>query len=140
VVGCDLADAIGGDGAWDVVTAVAPYVPTEDLRLLPSDVRAYEPRAALDGGVDGLDHVRGVVAAADRLLRPGGHLLVEIGGDQAEALGRAAADHGFDTVETWHDDDGDLRGLMARQRYSARSRYVMATHPGTTGIQNVARR
>ena len=59
---------------FDVVTAVAPYVPTDELRLLPADVRRYEPRIALDGGEDGLDVVRRVVAAGARLLRGGGWL------------------------------------------------------------------
>ena len=73
-------------GAFDLVTAVAPYVPTGALRLLPADVQRYEPRRALDGGTDGLDLVRRVVEAAARLLRPGGWLLVEVGGDQDAAL------------------------------------------------------
>ena len=57
------ADLDGGLRAatFDVVTAVAPYVPTGDLRLLPADVQRYEPPLALDGGADGLDLVRRVV-------------------------------------------------------------------------------
>jgi len=97
---------------FDVVTAVAPYVPTGHLRLLPADVQRYEPRLALDGGSDGLDLVRRVVSAASRLLRPLGWLLVEIGGEQDAALGLEAA--GFTTVTPWTDDDGDLRGVAAR--------------------------
>ena len=73
-------------GTVDVVTAVAPYVPTGELRFLPVDVQRFEPRRALDGGGDGLDLVRRIVAAAARLLRAGGWLLVELGGDQDRAL------------------------------------------------------
>ncbi len=53
---------------FDLVTAVAPYVPTADLRLLPADAQRYEDRLALDGGLDSLDVVRQVVRSAARLL------------------------------------------------------------------------
>jgi release factor glutamine methyltransferase len=102
-------------GVFDVVTAVAPYVPTDALATLPSDVLRYEPRRALDGGADGLDMVRRVVAAAALLLRSGGWLFTEIGADQDDGL-RATLDmHGFMEPTVWHDDDGDLRGLAARR-------------------------
>ncbi len=111
----DLADALAG-GYVDLVTAVAPYVPTAGLDLLPSDVRAHEPLLALDGGDDGLDVVRRVLSAAGRLLRPGGWLLVEVGGTQDDDLAPALERAGFSRWESWRDDDGDLRGLAARRR------------------------
>lgn len=101
-------------GAFGIVTAVAPYVPTAELRLLPADVQRYEPRVALDGGEDGLDLVRRIVASAARLLRPGGWLLTELGGRQDQALGPTLARSGFSPGEPWFDEDGDLRGLAAR--------------------------
>ncbi|MCU1487765.1 MAG: methyltransferase [Actinomycetia bacterium] len=96
-------------GTFDVVTAVAPYVPTPALALLPADVQRHEPRLALDGGDDGLDLVRRVVDAAVRLLRPGGALLLELGGEQDRQLDLSA----FRSVEPWWDEDGDLRGVAA---------------------------
>jgi release factor glutamine methyltransferase len=107
----DLAGPVRGSSAFDLVTAVAPYVPTGALRFLPADVQRYEPGRALDGGADGLDLVRRTVAAAARLLRPGGWLLVEVGGDQDEVLDAA----GFDRTEPWWDEDGDLRGIAFRR-------------------------
>lgn len=103
------------DRRFALVTAVAPYVPTDDLRFLPADVRRYEPLAALDGGSDGLELVRHVVRAAGRLLRPGGWLLTEVGGDQDELLAPTLAAAGFDHVEPWFDDDDDLRGIAAQR-------------------------
>jgi release factor glutamine methyltransferase len=68
----------------DVLVTNVPYVPTAAMELLPRDVRAHEPTVALDGGPDGLDVLRRVVAAAGRWLAPGGWLVTEIGDDQAD--------------------------------------------------------
>jgi release factor glutamine methyltransferase len=110
----DLDLSIGPEHSFDVVTAVPPYVPTSELRLLPADVQRYEPRVALDGGPDGLDVARRVVAAAGRLLAPGGWLLVEVGGSQDEVLALDLAAARFGDVESWWDEDGDLRGVAAQ--------------------------
>jgi release factor glutamine methyltransferase len=97
----------------DVLTAVVPYVPTDSLRLLPRDVRAFEPRLALDGGVDGMDVLAEVVRRSTRWLRPGGWLLLELGGDQAEPTGRLLHEVGFEGVDVMADEDGDPRAICA---------------------------
>jgi len=64
-------------GRVDVLVANVPYVPTGEIALLPAEARLHEPRVTLDGGVDGLDVARRVVAGAPDWLAPGGSLLVE---------------------------------------------------------------
>ncbi|MFD0679362.1 MULTISPECIES: putative protein N(5)-glutamine methyltransferase [unclassified Paenibacillus] len=64
-------------GRVDVLLANVPYVPTDAIGLLPPEARLHEARMALDGGADGLDVLRRVVAAAPLWLAPGGYLLVE---------------------------------------------------------------
>ncbi|WP_103509055.1 putative protein N(5)-glutamine methyltransferase [Streptomyces sp. SM13] len=64
-------------GRVDVLLANVPYVPTDDVELLPAEARVHEPRVALDGGGDGLDVMRRVAAEAPEWLAPGGSLLVE---------------------------------------------------------------
>jgi release factor glutamine methyltransferase len=113
VVG-DLGAALCPEG-FDVVTAVAPYVPTAELEFLSRDVLRYEPRRALDGGGEGLDVLRRIVEGAARLLRPGGWLLVELGGQQDRRLAPVLDGWGFASVTTWSDEDGDVRGLAARR-------------------------
>jgi release factor glutamine methyltransferase len=101
-------------GAVDVLTAVVPYVPTDAIRLLPRDVQAFEPRAALDGGPDGLHLLRDVARRSAGWLRPRGWLLLEVGGDQAVALDPTLREVGFEPPEVLVDDVGDPRAIVAR--------------------------
>lgn len=71
-------------GRVGVLAANVPYVPTGAIALLPAEARQYEPRAALDGGEDGLDALRRVAAEAPGWLAPGGTVLMETGAAQAE--------------------------------------------------------
>jgi release factor glutamine methyltransferase len=98
----------------DVLTAVVPYVPTKSLRLLPRDVQAFEPRLALDGGVDGTDLLVEVARRSVRWLSPGGWLLLELGGDQAEPMGQLLHELGFEGVDIMLDENGDPRAICAR--------------------------
>lgn len=76
-------------GRVDVITANTPYVPSEQVALLPPEARDHEPRHTLDGGPDGLDLLRRIGAEAGVWLRPGGAVLIEINESQYDAA-RAA--------------------------------------------------
>ena len=82
-------------GRIAILAANVPYVPTGDIAFLPSEARAYEPRAALDGGPDGLDVLRRVAAGALAWLAPGGHLLSETSKRQAPLAEAALAAAGL---------------------------------------------
>jgi release factor glutamine methyltransferase len=114
VVG-DLVAPIRDAPRFDLITAVAPYVPTDEIAFLPADVQRYEPRLALDGGATGLGVVERIATLAAGLLAPGGWLLIELGGAQAAALAGTLPGFALDEGEPWFDEDGDLRGLMARR-------------------------
>jgi release factor glutamine methyltransferase len=103
-------------GTVDVVCAVVPYVPTQEMHLLPRDVMTYEPRHALDGGPQGTEFLLRAIAEAAPLLRPRGWLLLEIGGAQGDALASAFEANGYDDVTLAYDDEGDLRAVSARRR------------------------
>ena len=64
-------------GRVALIVANVPYVPSDEVRLLPAEARVHEPRVALDGGPDGLDVLRRVAAGARDWLVPGGRLLIE---------------------------------------------------------------
>jgi release factor glutamine methyltransferase len=82
-------------GRVDLLLANAPYVPTGSLELLPPEARLYEPRLALDGGVDGLDLLRRIIADARHWLAPDGRLLVETSRSQVPACVAACERHGL---------------------------------------------
>jgi len=85
-------------GRVDVLCANVPYVPSGAIATLPTDVRDHEPRLALDGGPDGLDVLRRLVARAGHWLAPGGGLYCEIGEDQAAAAADLLAGAGLAEV------------------------------------------
>jgi release factor glutamine methyltransferase len=81
---CDFGAALSGP--FDLIVSNPPYVVTGDIAALAPEVRR-DPRRALDGGADGLDGYRTIAGQAPRLLRPGGHLVVELGvGQEPDVL------------------------------------------------------
>lgn len=83
-------------GHVDVLVANAPYVPTEAIALMPPEARLHEPLVALDGGPDGLDVQRRVIADAPSWLVPGGGaLLIETSVEQAPVTAALMTDAGL---------------------------------------------
>jgi release factor glutamine methyltransferase len=102
-------------GAVDVMTAAVPYVPVDELVFLPRDVVAFEPRHALDGGRDGMEVLSTVVERSTRWLRPGGWLLLEVGGRQAPQVIAAMESAGLGECTTLRDEEGDDRAVGGRR-------------------------
>jgi release factor glutamine methyltransferase len=95
----DLFDALPAAlrGRVGLLAANVPYIPTGEIGLLPPEARVHEPRAALDGGADGLGLLRRVAAAAPQWLTPGGHLLIETSERQAADAAAVFAGSGLIT-------------------------------------------
>jgi release factor glutamine methyltransferase len=100
-------------GRVDVLTGVVPYVPTLELGLLQRDTFTFETSLSYDGGTDGTDILRRVLADAPRFLTPGGVLLLELGGEQANALEADLTRLGYRDVAVLVDEDDDVRGIEA---------------------------
>jgi release factor glutamine methyltransferase len=96
-----------------VLMANVPYVATRHIPLLPAEAREHEPHSALDGGPDGLDVFRAVVTQAPRWLSPGGLLLSEITGAQAEAAVAAVEGAGLSAAVL---EDEDLEAVVVTAR------------------------
>ncbi len=117
----DLLAPLAGD-TFDLVVGNPPYVRSGDIAGLAPEVRR-EPRAALDGGPDGLALVRRLVAAAPAALVPGGVLALEHGFDQGEAVRALFAAAGLADVET-------ARDLGGNERVTSGARKPLPTPPG----------
>jgi release factor glutamine methyltransferase len=111
----DLYAAVPGNlrGRVTLVAANAPYVPTDAIATMPPEARDHEARVALDGGVDGMDVQRRVIAQAGQWLAPGGRLLVETGAPQADRTCAAMRAAGL-TAEVCHDPDLDATVAVGR--------------------------
>ena len=112
----DLFDALPSSlrGRVDVLLANVPYVPSHGIGSMPREAREHEPRSALDGGRDGLDVARRVVAGAPGWLRPGGSLLFETGESQAPAAVDVVAGSGLRARVVTDDDRGATVVVVTR--------------------------
>jgi release factor glutamine methyltransferase len=108
-----LSDSFESESV-DAVVANLPYIPSLDVDALPEHIREHEPRLALDGGPDGLVIVAQVVAAAERVLKPGGHLFLEIGDEQGAQVADLLKGSGFSEPTVRPDLTGRDRVVMGR--------------------------
>ncbi|MHC4788384.1 MAG: N5-glutamine methyltransferase family protein, partial [Planctomycetota bacterium] len=119
----DLAEPVpqrlpGDRRQVELLVSNPPYVPTERIEQLQPEVRDHEPRAALDGGPDGLAVIRQLLAQAPAVLAPGGWLVLEVGESQADALRQMVAESGAfaeETIETAIDAGGCERVFGVRR-------------------------
>jgi len=109
----DLFAALPAGSQFDLIIANAPYVPTSQVRLLPVEAREYEELGALDGGEDGGEPARRIVAHSPGYLSPGGSLLIETASHDAEPLVRTMERAGL--VARLHSDD-DLSATVVLGR------------------------
>jgi release factor glutamine methyltransferase len=130
-VACDFGAALRG-GAFDLVVSNPPYIETAAIAALSIEVRAHEPRLALDGGVDGLDAYRSIAAELPRLLRPGGIAVLELGAGQERAVaGLLAERHLVPQLPARYDLAGCPRALMARVHSGGESQKSLGISKGT---------
>ena len=88
----DLLAPLAGR-SYDMILSNPPYIPSADIAELMPEVCRYEPHLALDGGADGLDIYRRLMADAPILLKDGGAIAVEVGMDEAKAVAELAIAH-----------------------------------------------
>jgi release factor glutamine methyltransferase len=112
VIQSDLFDRISG--FFDLIVSNPPYVPSALLETLAVEVRR-EPRIALDGGPDGLDLIRPIIAGAPEHLRPGGRLLLEADPGQMPAITALFAQGGYGDIRVFQDLSGQDRVAGARK-------------------------
>ncbi len=101
----------------DLLVVNAPYVPTGEIATLPAEARLHERPVALDGGGDGLDVQRRIVAGAHRWLAPGGALVIETGRHQVDRSA-AIVDEGLPAhvIRVAESPDYDVAIVIAEAR------------------------
>jgi release factor glutamine methyltransferase len=98
---------------FDLIISNPPYIPSAEIATLQPEVRDFDPRAALDGGADGLDFYRKLAMEAKPFLKPGGKIMLEFGDGQADAIRKM-----FET-EKWIVE-------AVKEDYSHRARILIA--------------
>ena len=112
----DLFEAVTGRQMYDCIVSNPPYIRTEVIKTLSEEVRAHEPYQALDGKEDGLYFYREIVRKSGSYLKPGGHLLFEIGYDQAEAVSMLMQTQGYEEIEVIRDLAGLDRVVKGKRK------------------------
>ena len=100
-------------GPYHVIVSNPPYIPTGDLGGLQPEVRDHDPRLALDGGPDGLEFYRALVGNSVASLHSGGRLLLEVGDNQATAVGELLTDCSWKIEQILDDLAGTPRIVIA---------------------------
>ncbi len=110
------------DGVFDLVLSNPPYIPSADIAALMQEVACHEPGSALDGGADGLDAYRTILARLPALLAPGGVAVLELGIGQSADVGALAQAAGFPAPDLRHDLSGIARALILKNSFGVRPR------------------
>jgi release factor glutamine methyltransferase len=105
--------------SFDLVLCNPPYIPSDDIGSLMPEVARHEPIRALDGGADGLDSYRSVIASLPSLLAPGGAAILELGQGQAEPVRALAEAAGLHYLGVEADLSGIARALRLCRKADA---------------------
>ena len=118
LVRMDRLGALRTGPLFDALVSNPPYVASDTIPELAREIREHEPRVALDGGRDGTDHLRVLVAEGWRVLRPGGLLALELSPEQARAL------------RAWTEAQGRYEEVRVREDLAGRKRFLFARRRG----------
>ncbi|MCT4619000.1 MAG: peptide chain release factor N(5)-glutamine methyltransferase [Marinisporobacter sp.] len=102
------------EGKVDILVSNPPYIPRKEIEKLQIEVKKFEPKTALDGGVDGLDFYRKIIDEAPNFVKKGGFIGLEVGHDQADVVKRMMENKGdYYEIEKIKDLAGIERVVVA---------------------------
>jgi len=108
---CDLKKY--NSGKYDLIVSNPPYIASKDMKNLNKDIINYEPKIALDGGVDGLDLIKEVIYKSNHLLKRNGLLALEIGFNQYRRVSDILIRHGFRKISKVNDYKRNVRCIIS---------------------------
>tara|TARA_B100000029_G_scaffold470890_1_gene510103 strand:+ start:603 stop:1451 length:849 start_codon:yes stop_codon:yes gene_type:complete len=100
-------------GKYDLIVSNPPYIPSKDIKKLSKDIIDYEPKIALDGGLDGLDLIKKVIYKSNNLLKRNGVLSLEIGYNQYQKVDSILKHCGFREISKEYDYNRNVRCIMS---------------------------
>ena len=100
-------------GKYDLIISNPPYIKKNDLKCLEKDVIDFEPKQALDGGVEGLSEIRKVISKSSELIKKNGFLILEIGFDQKNRVKQILQNKGFYIKKIVKDLSGHDRCIVS---------------------------
>ena len=108
---CDIDNFNSGN--YDVFVSNPPYICSHRIKYLSEDIKGFEPKAALDGGSNGLKIINKVIIKARKLLKVKGYLFIEIGNEQSQQVSEILIKNRFRLVEKLFDNLKNIRGIMS---------------------------
>ena len=100
-------------GKYDLIVSNPPYIKTSKLKYLDRDIAVFEPRRALDGGLDGLSEIRKVIKKSSELIKKNGKFILEIGFDQKNKVINLLKKEGFYINSTQKDFANNDRCIVS---------------------------
>ena len=102
-------------GKYDLIISNPPYIKNLDLKYLDNDIIKYEPKTALDGGIDGLSEIRKVINRSSELIKNNGILILEIAFNQKEEVKKLLLKKGFYIIKTLKDLSRNNRCIVSKK-------------------------
>ena len=102
-------------GKYDLIISNPPYIKKLDLNKLDKDVKDFEPKLALNGGLDGLSEIRKVIEKSTELIKKNGKLIIEIAFNQKKEVKRILEDNGFYIIEVIKDLAKNDRCIISKK-------------------------
>ena len=99
---------------FDLVTSNPPYIKTKDIKNLQDDIKYFEPKLALDGGIDGLDVIKKVIYKTKEILKKNGVLALEIGNNQYKEVSKILVNNNFRIEHKIKDYKENVRCLISK--------------------------
>ena len=99
---------------FDLVTSNPPYIKTKDIKNLQDDIKYFEPKLALDGGIDGLDVIKKVIYKTKEILKKNGVLALEIGNNQYKEVSKILVSNNFRLEHKIKDYKENVRCLISK--------------------------
>ena len=103
-------------GKYDLIVSNPPYIPSNEIKNLSKDIIHYEPKIALDGGIDGLDLIKKIIYKSKYLLKRNGLLALEIGFNQYSKVSSILRHHGFREMSKEYDYNHNVRCIISTKK------------------------